>query len=241
MKVLALDTTTRAGSVALIVDEHVVEERAGDASRTHAERLPSEIIELAAAHDLSTADVDLFAVASGPGSFTGLRIGIATMQGLAFVHRRPLAGVPALEALALLGGQGLADGSLVAAWMDGHRREVFTALYRVMGRPLDGVAGLARLVELEGAMVGAPDVTLSRWLEKGTPASVFVGDGAVLYRETIGHAIPGGRVMPAPPLAGAIGRLAATGAHGRGAGPAAIQPMYVRRPDVEITRDETSR
>src|SRR5258708_27483721 len=128
MKVLALDTSTRAGSVALIVDDRVVEERAGDQSRTHAERLPSEIVTLAAAHDLAVGDVDLFAVASGPGSFTGLRIGIATMQGLAIVHRRPLTGIPALEALALLGGHGLADGGIVPAWLEAHRHVDFAAL-----------------------------------------------------------------------------------------------------------------
>jgi tRNA threonylcarbamoyladenosine biosynthesis protein TsaB len=239
MKVLALDTTTHAGSVALIVDDRIIEERAGDASRSHAERLPAEIVALAAAHDLAIGDVDLFAVASGPGSFTGLRIGIATMQGLAFVHHRPLAGIPALEALAVLGSQGLADGGIVAAWMDAHRREVFTALYRLTDTPVGGDTRPTRLAEIEGATVGAADVTLKRWLEHGTRASVFVGDGAVLYREAIAHSMPGSQVLPAPALAGAIGRLA--GARGAGAGPAAIQPLYVRRPDVEIARDEKSR
>jgi tRNA threonylcarbamoyladenosine biosynthesis protein TsaB len=240
MKVLALDTTTRAGSVALIVDERVVDERAGDASRTHVERLPAEIVALAAAHDLALADVDLFAVASGPGSFTGLRIGIATMQGLAFVHRRPLVGIPALEALAVLGGHGLAGGSVVAAWMDAHRHEVFAALYRVAGET-DAASGLPRLVEVEGATVAAPEVMLARWLENGARASVFVGDGAVLYQEAIARSMPAGRVLPVSSLAGAIGRLAASGAHGTGTGPAAIQPFYVRRPDVEIARDEKLR
>jgi tRNA threonylcarbamoyladenosine biosynthesis protein TsaB len=222
MKVLALDTTTRAGSVALIVDERVVDERAGDASRTHVERLPAEIVALAAAHDLAVADVDLFAVASGPGSFTGLRIGIATMQGLAF------------------GSHGLPGGSIVAAWMNAHRHEIFAALYRVTGEA-GAASGLPRLMEVEGASVGAPEITLARWLENGTRASVFAGDGAVLYREVISSSMPAGRVVPAPSLAGAIGRLAASGAHGAGASPAAIQPFYVRRPDVEIARDEKLR
>jgi tRNA threonylcarbamoyladenosine biosynthesis protein TsaB len=241
MKVLALDSTTRAGSVALIVDDRVVEERAGDASRSHAERLPAELVALAAAHDLATADLDLFAVASGPGSFTGLRIGIATMQGLSFVHRRPLVGVSALEALAWLGSHGLAEGSVVAAWMDAHRREVFAALYRVTHALLGYGTGLAGLVEIEGPTVGAPDVTLERWIDSGARAGVFVGDGAILYRQAIAHRVPSGRILPAPALAGAIGRLAATRAQGLGSGPAAIQPLYVRRPDVEIARDEEFR
>src|SRR5713101_7862843 len=100
MRILALDTTTRAGSVALVEHDCVIEERAGDPARTHAERLPREIHALFDGRGIGSADVDLFAVASGPGSFTGLRIGIATMQGLAFVHRRKIAPVSALEALA---------------------------------------------------------------------------------------------------------------------------------------------
>jgi len=245
MKILALDTTTRAGSVALVVDGRVVDERAGDASRSHAERLPGEIVALAAAHDLAIADVDLFAVASGPGSFTGLRIGIATMQGLAFVHRRPLAGVPALDALAQRGSEGLAAGTIVAAWMDAHRREVFAALYRVEdGRGVDRAASPrpVELVEIEGPTAGAPDVTLARWRASGSGADVFIGDGAVMYADAIGHVAPQARVIPLPPLAGAIGRIAEARA-GRAAqgGPSAIQPLYVRRPDVEIARDEKLR
>src|ERR1700693_4419729 len=100
MHVLALDTTTRDGSVALVDEHHVIEERRGDAVRTHAERLPAELLTLADAHGLSVRGIDLFAVAAGPGSFTGLRIGIATIQGLAFVGRKRIAPVSALEALA---------------------------------------------------------------------------------------------------------------------------------------------
>src|SRR5438067_13790569 len=132
MRVLALDTTTRAGSVALIEDDLVVDERAGDASRTHGERLPAELAQLGAAWPT----IDVFAVASGPGSFTGLRIGIATMQGLALVTGRRIVGVPALDALAHVASANERAGALIAAWMDAHRRDVFAALYRVgVGAP----------------------------------------------------------------------------------------------------------
>jgi tRNA threonylcarbamoyladenosine biosynthesis protein TsaB len=107
MHVLALDTTTRDGSVALVDEIGIVEERRGEGSRTHAERLPGELLALAAAHGLSAGDIDLFAVASGPGSFTGLRIGIATIQGLAFTTKRPVVAVSALEALAASAAAGL--------------------------------------------------------------------------------------------------------------------------------------
>src|SRR2546427_8154700 len=159
MRALALDTTTRAGSVALVDDDRIVDERSGDGARTHAERLPAEILALADAHGLALADVDLYGVASGPGSFTGLRIGIATIQGLAFVHRRRCVGVSALDALAQLGSLDLLPGTLVAAWMDAHRRDVFSAVYRVTSAP---PFSPERLVHVEGPTVGDPASTVER-------------------------------------------------------------------------------
>src|SRR5438132_7531454 len=107
MRVLALDTTTRAGSVALVDDDVIVEERPGDPLRTHAERLPAELLALVAGDGRALASIDMFAVAAGPGSFTGLRIGIATIQGLAVVSHRRIVAVSALEALGQLGSLGL--------------------------------------------------------------------------------------------------------------------------------------
>lgn len=240
MRVLALDTTTRAGSVALVEDDRIVDERGGDATRTHAERLPGEIVALVAAHGLGLADVDLFAVASGPGSFTGLRIGIATMQGLAFVCRRPVVGVPSLEALGHLASRDAPAGASVAAWMDAHRRDVFAALYRVTEAPLfDG----DRLVELEGPTVGEPAETLGRWSRQRSDApATFIGDGAILFAGAIAHGASSARVVPPPLLAGAIGRLA-VGRVRRGAttDPAGLHPLYVRRPDAEVAREKSSR
>src|ERR1700742_1430208 len=131
MRVLALDTTTRAGSAALVADDRIVDERGGDGARTHALRLPAEIIALAEAHQWPLATIDRYAVATGPGSFTGFRIGIATIQGLAFVHGRRVVAVPALEAMAHAASDGLPEGAVIATWMDAHRHDVFAALYRV--------------------------------------------------------------------------------------------------------------
>src|SRR2546428_12424490 len=98
MRVLALDTTTRAGSVAIVNDGDVLVERLGDPERSHAERLPTDILIALDASGLAMSDIDIFAVSAGPGSFTGLRIGIATIQGLAFVNRRRVVPVSALTA-----------------------------------------------------------------------------------------------------------------------------------------------
>jgi len=235
MRVLALDTTTRAGSAALVAGDGVVDERSGDGARTHALRLPGEIMALAEANQWPLSGIDLYAVASGPGSFTGLRIGIATIQGLAFVHGRRVVGVPALEALAHAGSHGLPAGALIAAWMDAHRRDVFAALYQATDAP---PFSRARLTEVDGPTVGSPASTLARWrgLATGLPA-VFVGDGATLYAADIARETPAARAQPPPLLAGVIGRLAVARAS-ESLDPAAVRPLYVRRPDAEIARDE---
>src|SRR5262245_36201367 len=130
MKVLALDTTTRVGSVAFVDDDRVIAERSGEGARSHAERLPRELIAIAEANGVELSAIDVFAVASGPGSFTGLRIGIATVQGLAFVARRQVVAISALEAIAHRASVDAAPGTFLAATLDAFRRELFAALYR---------------------------------------------------------------------------------------------------------------
>ena len=187
MQVLALDTTTRDGSAALVDEHRTIDERRGDAARTHGERLPGELLALADAHGLSAHAIDLFAVASGPGSFTGLRIGIATIQGLALTTGRRIVAVSALEALAQTvgaeaGGAARRLGRFVAAWMDARRHDVFAALYRIADAPLFSPD---RLVEIEGPTAADPAVTLAQWGGHIRDAAVvFVGDGAALYAGT---------------------------------------------------------
>ncbi len=103
-------------------------------TRTHATRLPGDIVDCLARHQVGLRDIDLYGVAVGPGSFTGLRIGIATIQGLAFANDRPVAGVSALDALVEAADAVVAvdvgEGCLRAAWMDAQRGEVYGRLYR---------------------------------------------------------------------------------------------------------------
>jgi tRNA threonylcarbamoyladenosine biosynthesis protein TsaB len=234
MHVLALDTTTRAGSVALVTDARVVIERSGDATRTHAERLPGDILALLHDAGVKLAAVDVFAIASGPGSFTGLRIGIATLQGLAFVNGRRIVPVSALEALAQIGSQFLPVGAVVGAWIDAHRREVFSALYRVA----EGQAfAPARLTEMDAPAVGDPASTLSRWRARANVPSVFIGDGTVTYAEVLAGS---GAIIPPPALAGAIGTMAVHRARaGETVDPAGVRPLYIRRPDAELARESS--
>ena len=222
MVVLALDTTTPAGSCAIAIDGVVVREEASDASLPPATRLPIDLMTILEHASMKLADVHAFAVATGPGSFTGLRIGIATMQGLAFAAGKPLVGVSALDALARI-AMTEAAGDRIATWVDAWRGEVYATLY-------DG-----------GQEVGAPVVanpeTVLNGLS-GTP-TLFIGDGARTYRDEIRRVMgQEGRIaeVPAPLLAGTIATLANAAADTYSP-PHAIRPLYVRRTDAELTRD----
>ena len=237
MILLALDTSTPGGGIALVRDDRLVEARSGDPSRTHGERLPTEILELLRAQALRPADVDVWAVAAGPGSFTGLRVGIATVQGFALVHDRRVVAVPSLDALACAAGPE-ADGLPIAAWIDAARGEVFAALFSAApgAAAADPDTGL---VTLDAPSVGRPTDVLDRWISRVTGPLVFAGTGAVRYRAILaGH--PRARTMGEPrrPVVAAIADIAAVRARaGRLVGPHAIVPVYVRRSDAELARD----
>lgn len=221
--VLSLDTTTRAGSAALVDDGRVRAELIGDATLTHGQRLPADLMRVLEEAAVSLDDLDLLAVAAGPGSFTGLRVGIAAMQGLAFAANLQIVPVSALDALARAG----ADGKrAVAAWMDAQRGQVYAALYS----PRGGIV-------IEASSLG-PEETLNRWSRQGLPDVVhFVGDGAIRYGEVIQqHLGRNASVASAvPPLAGIIGQIAQENPD-RGVAPHAVVPIYVRRPDAELAR-----
>jgi len=221
--VLALDTTTRSGSAAVVDNGSLVSEIVGDDSLTHGERLPRDLMRILDAAGVPLEAIDLLAVAAGPGSFTGLRVGIAAMQGLAMSIDRKIVPVSALDALAAAGADGRAP---VAAWIDAQRGEVFATLYDESGVRV--VAGPSSL---------SPMRTLESWQTSIAESGVrFIGTGATRYEATIRQRFGSiAQVLPTPPLAGVIGRLAAA-APARAVLPHAVVPIYVRRSDAEIAR-----
>ena len=218
MLILALDTTTRAGSCAVSRDGRVLRELASDASKPPASRLPGDFVTLLEREGITLAEIDAYAVATGPGSFTGLRVGIATMQGLALAAGKPLIGVSAFDALCTVGRA----TERIATWIDAWRGEVFAALYE-NGR------------EVEPPAVAHPEALLARLA--GQPA-LFVGDAAATYhgliQERLGDLARFADPI-APLLAGTIASLA-TGAamDGQRPPPHAIRPLYVRRTGAEL-------
>src|SRR3954468_10789818 len=183
MVVLSLDTTTPKASCAVARDGVVLNEEPIDTSRQLALQLPGALRDILDLSAVALEDVDAFAVATGPGSFTGLRIGIATMQGLAFGLAKPLVGISALTALRAVASPAFL-GSRIATWIDAWRGDVYAALFEdgqqigepVVAKPSDLLEGLASgtgtAYTASGAAGFANDIT-------------FIGDGAETYRELI--------------------------------------------------------
>ncbi len=226
MRILALDTSTAAGSAAFVENGQVTIERAGDGSRTHGERLPAELMTLLDESRVTLAEIDGFAVANGPGSFTGLRVGIATIQGLALAKAALVVAVSTFEALAWRARN---ERAPLATWIDAHRGEVFASLYQ----------SDATTVQQPPSSL-SPERTLEQWrpVLDGYPRVRFTGNGAVRYaaviRQTLGDRASIDTDLPI--LAGAIGEIASV-QPSRAVHPHAIVPLYVRRPDAELARD----
>jgi tRNA threonylcarbamoyladenosine biosynthesis protein TsaB len=221
--ILALDTSSRAGSVAVVHDAVVRVELSGNIAITHGQRLPLELTRALDEAAITIDAVDLFAVVAGPGSFTGLRVGIATIQGLAMATGKKVVALSALEILARAAAN---SGRAIGAWMDAQRGEVFASLYAPEGREV--------LIEPVSA---APGTVLDAWRERVDPAAVtFIGDGAVRYRDVVvERAGTRAAVIPPPALAGLAGQIAAA-EPSRAILPHAIVPVYVRKSDAELAR-----
>jgi tRNA threonylcarbamoyladenosine biosynthesis protein TsaB len=231
MVVLSLDTATRAGSLALD-DGLDLRAMVGDSDRTHGERLPLEIADWLASIGRSLRDVDLFAVLAGPGSFTGLRVGIATIQGLAFALHAPVIGIPTLEALA--SGWHAHDPSpaLTVACLDGQRGDVFFAAWRTDLNPI--VDGGTALI---APAVGTPDEAAAavEHIHDEVPI-VIVGSGGTKYSHAFAR-LGDVRIVEAPvPLAASAARLAAA-RRAQAGPPHAVRPIYIRRPDAVLARE----
>ena len=164
MKILALDSSAITASVALCEDEKLLAEYTMNNGNTHSETILPMIESVLSKLCMTANDIDLFAASSGPGSFTGVRIGAATLKGLAFGKDRPCAEVSTLEALA----QNLVMRTgLICPVMNARRSQVYTALFRSDGKVL------TRLMADSAIAIEELDSVLA---EYGEPVA-FCGDG----------------------------------------------------------------
>ena len=169
MKILAVDTATNSCSVAATDDGKLVTELTISKDETHSKHLMESIHSVLENAGFSVADLDGLAVTVGPGSFTGLRIGISTIKGLAHALGKPVVGVSTLEALALQCGQ---TPHLICPLLDARKGEVYAATYCFNG---------GQLIQKTGARAVIPDAVVA---DIKSPC-LFIGTGAQLYRQRI--------------------------------------------------------
>jgi tRNA threonylcarbamoyladenosine biosynthesis protein TsaB len=169
--ILSLETATRSGSIALMSGEKIIASVTGNAQESHSATLLHQIEMLLEKSSHSLSDIDLIATASGPGSFTGLRIGLATVKALSATLNRPCIGIPTLRAIAYGAGASEATCALIPAG----RGEVFAQLFKVSE---DG-----KVSELSEAKHLPPQILLDRMSEQRT--LLWAGHGAQENAELI--------------------------------------------------------
>lgn len=169
MRVLAVDTATTSCSVAIVDKTSLLSEFTLDREQTHSKHLMDMIKAALRMSGLNFSDLDGFAVTRGPGSFTGLRIGISTVKGLAVALEKPVVGVSSLEALAL---QVSYSRDLICPILDARKGEVYFSRYRFLN---------GHLKNQTKERVAPPDKAVDDLSE----SCLFVGNGALLYKEII--------------------------------------------------------
>lgn len=176
MIVLASDTSTKKAHFALLEEGTLRTEVLVNTEKKHGETFLPAIEELLSKADREIDEVDLFVTTVGPGSFTGIRVGVSALKGLAFALDKPLVGVSTLETLAM----NVSDSSItVCPMLDARRDEVYTALYRFNGE--------AKYPEKTGDERAVAPV---EFLEDIKGDIVFLGDGAIRYEELIRKTVP---------------------------------------------------
>src|SRR5262245_27811166 len=215
MLLLAADTTTANGSVALAADGDVIGEVRLGRQQAHSATLLPAIEFLLRSLDLGPTRIDVWAVAAGPGSFTGLRVGLRTIQGLALASARPCVAVSALHAYA---ASASGAAAYIVAAMEAFRQEVYAQIFDTSGRP----AGDARVGPIEALLDAVP------------PGAAFVGDAVSARRVEIEACCREARFPAVSPfIAGEVARLALVEAEaGRTLHPQALRPLYLREPEV---------
>lgn len=226
MRLLAIETATPAQSVALVEDDRLPAELSYEAQGNRGGVLLPTVDRVLKKAGVAARDLDAVAVSVGPGSFTGLRVGLATAKGLALGAGARLVGVSTLEALAE--GYAPADGT-ICALLDAYRGEVYMAVFRRNGNMLERVS---------------PDAVLAPGAVAPALAAVegpvhLIGNGAARYREQLEAAL-GGRAcvrdegLRAVPSAAVVARLGIRQFAGGNKPDAEVALIYLRRAEAEV-------
>src|SRR4030042_3383806 len=249
MKILAIETSTMLGGVALMDDSSgLIAEVRLNVKSTHSERLMTEIDHLLRQAGLKISDIDVFAVAIGPGSFTGLRIGLSTVKGFSYSTGLPIVSVPTLEAL---------EWNFpycrppVCTMLDARKKEVYAALFKW------GKEDFIRLMDEVSIKVAGVLEAIKQILTTGNKIPIFckeeavgfldgkiifTGEGAILYRDKIIEVIGKKaifasfeKMVPSPANIARLGIKKAK--KGDFSEPVSLIPFYKRRSEAEIKED----
>ncbi|MBE0504207.1 MAG: tRNA (adenosine(37)-N6)-threonylcarbamoyltransferase complex dimerization subunit type 1 TsaB [Desulfuromonadales bacterium] len=225
--ILILDTATTAGSVALCRGERLLAEIVVDSSLNHSDKLLQQVEMILTEQRCSLAEISAFAVIDGPGSFTGLRVGVAAAKGLARACQRPLFSLSSLQLLAAA----LPYATLpVCALIDARKKEVYAATFSTAtGSP----------APLDQPCVLPPQ----RFLAEMKAPALFVGSGAVLYRDLIVERF--GPLAIFAPWSLHTPRASSVAPHilqklqaGESGDPELLLPRYIRPSDAEIAQQK---
>ena len=183
MRILAFESSAKAASVALLTDGILEAESYLNCGQTHSSTLTKRAEDLLSGCALTVQDVDAVAVAAGPGSFTGVRIGVAAAKGFAWGRELPCFGVSTLEAMAIACCH--LEGTICAC-MDARRSQVYNALFQAEHGQLRRLSP-DRAISLE---------ELEADLKKNKNPTFLVGDGAQLCYNTLGLSVPNLQLLP---------------------------------------------
>ena len=241
MRVLAIDSSGLTATVAIVEDDQTIAEYTTNYKKTHSQTLLPMIDEMVRMVDADLKEIDAIAVAGGPGSFTGLRIGSATAKGLGLALDKPLIHVPTVDAMAY-SMYGCED--IICPIMDARRKQVYTGLYSFSHKK-NGDGGLydEPVFQVLRMQMAVPEEELIRHLNVYRRRVVFLGDGVPVYKEMLAE----GLKVPysfAPSFMNRQ-RAAAVGAlgiryyeAGRYEAAAEFKPEYLRKSQAERERAE---
>ena len=227
MYTLGIDTSSRTCSIALLKEDCLLIEMTLGDTHSHSRKLLSLIHYALERAALEIDQIDCFAVALGPGSFTGLRIGISTLKGLCMATQKPIVGVSSLEALSYSVPN---NPALICPLLDARKKQVYTSLFRYREKKL------VRLIE---DMVLYPEELIKRINER----VIFLGDGVDVYRDLIEEKIGDlalflPRFFNQPRAASVAGIGMMKHSLGEALDPRDLKPTYIRRSEAEIKWEE---
>ncbi len=228
MRILAIDTSTMLGGIAIMDESLLIAESRLNVRSTHSERLMTEIEHCLKQSGIKISDIDVFAVAAGPGSFTGLRIGLSTVKGFYYATGKPIVSVPTLEALAWNFPYSKYP---VCTMLDARKKEVYAALFKWE----------------EGNFIRLINETSAKPEEFARDALrvthddkfIFAGEGSALYRDKIIEVMgekaifaSPEKTVPSPANVAVLGLKKAKA--GEFSEPISLIPIYIRKSEAEI-------